>query len=210
MTQMLPKAELAQLSAAQLADKVRACTICKDLPLGPDPLFQYGAQAPILLAGHAPGRKTHVGGRPFADASGVRLRSWLGVSAAQFYDPNKFAILPMGFCYPGTQENGRGDLAPRRICAQSWRSALLEKMPQLELTLCLGKYAQDWHDPVRPRRNVTQRAKDYNATLDDMAPAQAFLPHPSPRNNLWLAKNPWFEADLLPVLRKRIAKILSH
>lgn len=200
----LNSAMLTRFNAAQLADAVRACRLCKDLPLGPDPLFQYGAQAPILLAGHAPGRKTHAMGRPFDDASGQRLREWLGVSEAQFYDPRKFAILPMGFCYPGTHKNGRGDLAPRPICAQSWREELLKKMFKLELTICLGKYAQDWHDPVIPKPSVTTRAKDYSNSL----PSLIHLPHPSPRNNIWLSKNPWFKAELLPVLRARISHIL--
>lgn len=186
-----------------LLGRVRACTLCaSDLPLGPRPVLQAQAAARILIAGQAPGRKVHASGIPFDDVSGERLRSWLGLSREHFYDPQQIAILPMGFCYPGT---GRaGDLPPRPECAPIWRDALLARLPHIELTLVLGRHALPYHVPGA-KGTLAEIMR--NGTSQDAA--VVVLPHPSPRNQLWLRRNPWFEAEQLPLLRGRIAKALA-
>ena len=189
-----------ELSA--LLGKVRSCTICRDLPLGPRPLLQAGSKAKILIAGQAPGSKTHEKGRPFDDASGKRLRKWLGVTEDQFYDPDKFAIIPMGFCYPGTSKGG--DLPPRAECAPAWREPLLEALPNLELTLILGQYALDWHLGDAKSKTLTETVKHW----PEFWPKQLPLPHPSPRNIRWFKANPWFEDDVVPVLRDRVERLI--
>ena len=187
---------------ALLAD-IRACTVCAaHLPLGPRPVLQFDPAARILVAGQAPGRKVHASGVPFDDASGARLRAWMGLSDEIFHDPARVAILPMGFCYPGT---GRaGDLPPRPECAATWRASLLARLGDLQLTLVIGQYAMRYHLP------------DAGATLTDVVrdwrthwPAVLPLPHPSPRNNPWLKRNPWFEREVVPALQERIARILA-
>lgn len=184
-----------------LAD-VRACTICEDhLPLGPRPVFQMHPKARVLIAGQAPGRKVHESGMPFDDPSGNRLREWLGVTREVFYDPEKFAIIPMGFCFPGSGRSG--DLPPRPECAPAWRKLLLGRLRRLEITLVLGQYAQSYHFG-ESKLSLTELVKSWRAYWPSMVP----LPHPSPRNNLWLRRNPWFELDLVPVLRKRVSEIL--
>lgn len=185
-----------------LLARARACTICEGLPLGPAPLLQAGNNARILIASQAPGSKTHVKGRPFDDASGKRLRQWLGVSEEQFYDPENFAILPMGFCYPGT--GAGGDLPPRPECAPTWREPLLQAMPRIELTLVLGQYALDWHLGTRKSRTLTDTVKRWQEFWPDLLP----LPHPSPRNIRWFMANPWFEAEVIPVLQDRVRGLL--
>lgn len=185
-----------------LLARARACTICEGLPLGPAPLLQAGNNARILIASQAPGSKTHVKGRPFDDASGKRLRQWLGVSEEQFYDPENFAILPMGFCYPGT--GAGGDLPPRPECAPAWREPLLQAMPRIELTLVLGQYALDWHVGTRKSRTLTDTVKRWQEFWPDLLP----LPHPSPRNIRWFMANPWFEAEVIPVLQDRVRGLL--
>lgn len=182
---------------------IRACRICSaHLPHGVRPVLQFHPAARILIAGQAPGRKVHESGVPFDDASGDRLRAWMGVSRDDFYDPAKIAILPMGFCYPGTGSSG--DLPPRPECAPAWRKPLLNALHRLQLTLVIGSYAQVWH--------LGEEAANVTATVQDWRrywPEQMPLPHPSPRNNIWLKRNPWFEAELLPQLRKRIARVLN-
>ena len=158
--------------------------------------------ARILIAGQAPGRKVHETGVPFDDASGDRLRTWLGVSRETFYDARQIAILPMGFCYPGTGKSG--DLPPRPECAPAWREKLLARLKSLELTLVIGQYAQDYHLPDAGE-SLTEVVRAWRKHWPRVLP----LPHPSPRNNIWLKKNPWFEAELLPVLRDRVAKVLA-
>jgi len=185
-----------------LLARARACTICEGLPLGPAPLLQAGTNARILIASQAPGSKTHVKGRPFDDASGKRLRQWLGVSEEQFYDPENFAILPMGFCYPGS--GAGGDLPPRPECAPAWREPLLQAMPRIELTLVLGQYALDWHLGTRKSRTLTDTVKRWQEFWPDLLP----LPHPSPRNIRWFMANPWFEAEVIPVLQDRVRGLL--
>lgn len=188
----------------RLLNEVRRCTICAaQLPHGPRPVLQAGPRARILVAGQAPGRKVHRSGVPFDDASGDRLRAWMGVDADVFYDPERIAILPMGFCYPGTGRSG--DLPPRPECAAAWRARLLAHMPQLQLTLVIGQYAQAWHLTPSARETLTQTVRGWR----DHGPALLPLPHPSPRNNGWLRRNPWFEHEVLPSLRERIAALTA-
>ena len=189
-------------STADLLTAVRACKICKGLPLGPKPIFQAGPSARILIAGQAPGRKAHERGLVFDDPSGDRLRAWLGVERETFYDPANFAVLPMGFCYPGTGTGG--DLPPRPECAPAWRDALLAAMPRVELTLVIGRYAQDWHLGEQASASLTETVADWKSFWPERLP----LPHPSPRNARWLRQNTWYEAEVLPVLRRRVARIL--
>lgn len=186
-----------------LLTEVRQCTLCAPhLPLGPRPVLQARASARILIAGQAPGRKVHASGVPFSDASGDRLRDWLGLAPEVFYDPVRVAIVPMGFCYPGT--GASGDLPPRPECARTWRARVLQELPQLQLTLAIGQYALAYHWPG-PRVSVTQAVQAWRTQWPAVVP----LPHPSPRNNGWLRRNPWFEAELLPALKQRVAAILA-
>jgi len=190
-------------SLPTLLDEVRACTRCEaHLPHGPRPVVQVGASARILIAGQAPGRKVHESGIPFDDASGERLRAWLGLSREQFYDADRVAILPMGFCFPGT---GRaGDLPPRPECAPTWRARLMSRLNHLQLTLVVGQYAQAYHLPDAGA-SLTQAVLAWRDTW----PTVIALPHPSPRNNLWLKRNAWFERELVPLLRERVAQVLA-
>ncbi|MCA9757879.1 MAG: uracil-DNA glycosylase family protein [Candidatus Eisenbacteria bacterium] len=191
-------------SYASLLAEVRACTICAaHLPHGPRPVFQLHPKARILIAGQAPGRKVHDSGVPFDDPSGNRLRDWLGVTREEFYDPERIAILPMGFCYPGTGSSG--DLPPRSECAPAWRGQLLAKLRAIELTVVLGQHAQAYHFGDAGS-SLTDLVKSWRTYWPSAVP----LPHPSPRNNLWLRRNPWFERDLLPPLRKRVAEVLGR
>ena len=187
----------------KLMKEVRACTRCTEaLPCPPHPVLQLHPSARILIAGQAPGRKVHQSGVPFDDASGDRLRDWLGLSKDVFYDPHQVAILPMGFCYPGTGRSG--DLPPRPECAPAWRSQCLAVLNQLRLTVVLGQYAQAYH-LGGSKVGVTDRVKRWRETWPDTVA----LPHPSPRNNRWLKQNPWFETELLPVLRQRVSEVLQ-
>jgi len=191
-------------SFPKLLRDVRSCTICEaHLPLGPRPILQLHPQARILVAGQAPGRKVHDSGIPFADASGDRLREWLGLSPEVFYDPKQVAILPMGFCFPGTGRTG--DHPPRPECAPEWRARLLSHLTNLQLTLVIGQYAQAYHLPDA-EGSVTSTVQAWRTYWPHIVP----LPHPSPRNNLWLKRNPWFEKDLLPRLRRRVTQTLTE
>ena len=187
----------------ELLQDVRHCTICDDLPLGPRPLLQCAPSARILVAGQAPGRRTHQAGIPFDDASGERLRDWLGVDRGTFYDASRIAILPMAFCYPGTGKSG--DLPPRAECAPAWRNRLLEQLPCVELTVLIGMHAQRWHLGDRCGRTLTQNV----AAWREFWPAVLPLPHPSPRNTAWLSRNPFVEQELLPALRDRVRKLVA-
>ena len=194
---------MSEHSLGRLLTEVRACRICADtLPLGPRPVLQMGAKARILIAGQAPGHAVHVSGVPFQDPSGVRLRDWMGIDEAVFYDPDRIAILPTGFCFPGRGRSG--DNPPRPECAPAWRAGLLRHLPDVELTLVLGKYAQAYH-LGSGTRTVTDTVRAWR----DRWPAVLPLPHPSPRNRAWFARNPWFEAEVLPALRKRVGDLLS-
>lgn len=186
-----------------LLKNVRACQICAaSLPAGPRPVLQCHASARLLIAGQAPGRKVHESGVPFEDASGDRLRAWLGLSREVFYDERQVAILPMGFCFPGT--GASGDLPPRPECAPAWRSELLGHLKRVQMTLVIGRYAQEHHLPDAPA-SVTDTVKAWRSSWPSVVP----LPHPSPRNRRWLVQNPWFEAELLPALRAEIARTLG-
>lgn len=188
---------------SQILESVRECRLCeKSLPLGPRPVLQIDPRARILIAGQAPGRRVHESGIPFDDASGDRLRDWLGVSSEVFYDPTRFAILPMGFCFPGTGKSG--DLPPRPECAEAWRQTLLDSLEQLELTLLIGQYAQRWH-LSNTKKNLTETVRAWQ----DYGPGIIPLPHPSPRNNIWLKRNPWFAESLLPILKKKTQEALN-
>lgn len=183
----------------QLLREVRACTRCAaHLPLPPRPVLQAGSTARILIAGQAPGRKVAASGIPFDDASGDRLREWMGIDKAAFHDPDFITILPMGFCYPGS--GASGDLPPRPECAATWRARLLAQLPALRLSLVIGAYAQAWH--LKPAAGTTLTATV--RAWRDCGPGVLPLPHPSPRNNGWLARHPWFEAELLPELQARV------
>lgn len=183
-------------------DKVRQCTLCENLPLGPNPILQINPAAKILLAGQAPGRKTHYKGIPFDDPSGDRLRDWMGVGRDTFYNESKIAILPMAFCYPGTGKSG--DLPPPTQCADQWREELLKFLPNIELTLVIGQYAFDWHLGMQQSKTLTETAINWKSYWPDQLP----MPHPSPRNNRWLKNNPWFSREVLPMLKKRVGSIL--
>ena len=187
----------------ELLAEVRACTRCAEhLPLGPRPVFQFDPAARILVVGQAPGRKVHETGIPFNDPSGDRLRDWMGIDRDTFYDATRIALLPMGFCYPGTGRSG--DLPPRPECAATWRDRLLAGLQRVRLTLVIGQYALAWHLP--------QAAGPLTETVRASAshpPGVIPLPHPSPRNNLWLRRNPWFEAEVLPRVRQRVAQALD-
>ena len=188
---------------------IRACRICRDEPIGkplphePRPVVRPSSVARILIAGQAPGTRVHASGIPFDDRSGDRLRDWLGVTADEFYDMDRFAIVPMGFCFPGLDAKG-GDLPPRRECAPAWRDALLARLPAIEFTLAIGRYAQVWHLPAGGKP-LTEVVRDWRAHW----PHAVALPHPSPRNNVWLARNPWFERQLVPRLQARVRQVLD-
>jgi uracil-DNA glycosylase len=207
---------------------VRACTLCADvLTHGVRPVLQCHPNARILIAGQAPGRKVHESGVPFDDASGERLRAWLGVSKETFYDEQQFAILPMGFCYPG--KGPSGDLAPRAICANTWRQALMAALPNIELILVIGQYAMAYHLPElllqsqpqltasptvsRAKHSLTETVYAWYQNADDLLSKDKGgwtlpLPHPSPRNNIWLKRNPWFEAQCIPKVQAKVAQVL--
>src|SRR6185312_5464303 len=180
---------------------VRACRACEDvLPLGARPVLQLSSTARILIASQAPGTKVHESGIPFSDASGDRLREWMGVSSDEFYDASKLAIVPMGLCYPGREDGG--DAPPRPECAPRWRGRLLAQMPELRLTLLIGTHAQA--DALGPAR-MTERVMSFR----DHLPAVFPLPHPSWRSRHWAVKNPWFEEEVLPALRKAVQDALA-
>lgn len=187
----------------KLVKEARACTLCAPhLPLGPKPVFQIHPQAKILLVGQAPGTKAHAAGIPFKDHSGDRLRRWLGVTHEQFYNEKLFAILPMGFCYPGTGSGG--DFPPRPECAATWRKPLLALLPNIELTLLMGQYAIAWHLPQSKSRRLTETVTEWRQHW----PTLLVFPHPSPRNIGWFKRNDWFERDVIPQLQKRVAQLL--
>lgn len=188
-------------SLPSLLTQVRACTLCAaHLPHGPRPVLQMHGSARLLIVGQAPGRKVHASGVPFDDASGERLRDWLGITRERFYDARQVALLPMGFCYPGTGKSG--DLPPRSECAPAWRAPLLSHLKKIQLTVVIGQYAMAHHLP-NERGSLTDTVQAWQNHWPTVVP----LPHPSPRNNLWLRRNPWFELDVLPMLRARVIDV---
>ena len=189
----------------QLLTEVRACRICdQHLPLGPRPVLRASTSARLMIIGQAPGTKVHQSGVPWDDASGKRLRSWLDLDADQFYDESRVAIVPMGFCYPGVNANG-GDKLPRPECAPAWHSPLFEHLEQIALTLLVGSHAQKYYLGPGMRRTMTETVADWRGFL----PLRLPLPHPSWRNTAWLKRNPWFEAELVPELRRRIRQLMG-
>lgn len=187
-----------------LLRQVRACRLCESvLPLGPRPVLQVGPAARVLIVGQAPGQRVHESGIPFNDASGIRLRNWLGVEREAFYDPGAFAIMPMAFCYPGRGTSG--DLPPRPECSRAWHAKLMPHLAPVRLTLLVGHYAQAWFLGERRRPTLTETVRDWRSYQPRYFP----LPHPSPRNQLWLRSNPWFEAEVLPELRVQVAAALQ-
>lgn len=185
-----------------LLARVRACAAC-ELPLGPRPVLSASPAARLLITSQAPGRRAHEAGRSFADASGDRLRAWLGLTPDMFYDPARVAIMPMGFCYPGTLAGG-GDVLPAVRCAATWHAAVLSHLPQVRLTLLVGRLAQERYLPD-PRGSMTEAVANWR----DYLPAHVPLPHPSWRTLGWARKNPWFEAEMLPELRRLVARVLQ-
>lgn len=165
-------------------------------------MLQLDPRARLLIAGQAPGRRVHETGIPFQDASGERLRAWMGIASEMFYDAARVAILPMGFCYPGTGRSG--DLPPRPECAAAWRERLLGSLPKVELVLAIGQYAQEYHMGAEAKASLTETVRAWR----EYWPALLPLPHPSPRNNLWLRRNGWFERDVLPRLRDRVRDLV--
>ncbi len=184
--------------------EVRSCELCiEHLPHGARPIVQIDPKAKILIAGQAPGSKVHQTGIPFDDPSGNRLRLWMDIDKSVFYDATKIAILPMGFCYPGTGKSG--DLPPRKECAEQWRHQLLALMPNIKLTLVIGQYAIGWHLPETKQDTLTNTVKSWRTYWPNTLP----LPHPSPRNNIWLKKNAWFEDEIIPILQDQIKTLVS-
>ncbi len=197
-TRHLAAGELTALRA-----EVARCRACVDLPLGPRPIVQIGARARLLLASQAPGRLAHGSGRPFDDPSGERLRAWLGLDWATFYDPDQVAILPTGLCYPGTGKGG--DLPPVPACAPRWHGRLLAALPAIRLTVMIGRHALARHRPDAARAGLTAAVRDFARFLPSHFP----LPHPSPRNRPWQHRHPWFATDILPALRAEVRRVLS-
>ncbi len=185
----------------QLLKEIRSCTICQDhLPLGPNPIVTCHPKSKVIIIGQAPGHIVHESSKPWSDKSGKRLREWLGVSEESFYNTENFAIVPMGFCYPGKGKTG--DLPPRKECAPQWHNKLLTEVKGDPLFLLIGKYAQDYYLPEVKKLNLTTKVMQFPEYL----PQFFVLPHPSPLNNRWMAKNPWFEKENIPVLRAEIRK----
>ena len=198
---------IAGMTMPALSAEISACQICADrfaateTGHAPRPVAWLSAKAPILIAGQAPGARVHASGIPFDDPSGDRLRDWLGVDRAAFYDRSKFAILPMAFCFPGYRKGS--DLPPPPICAKTWRARAMAELGSVRLTLLIGGYAQKWH--LGDNRGVTELVSDWQRFM----PAQLPLPHPSWRNTSWLKKHPWFTAEVVPALRARVRELIG-
>ncbi|MEL7167416.1 MAG: uracil-DNA glycosylase family protein [Pseudomonadota bacterium] len=196
------------MAQTPLTDQIAACTLCADRFAAtatahePRPVVWFRPGARILIAGQAPGARVHDSGRPFTDPSGDRLRAWLGIDEATFYDRHRIAIVPMAFCFPGYDAKG-SDLPPPRLCADTWHDAVRAALGDVALTVLVGGYAHRWH--LRTRHGVTDTVRAWRAH----APQVFALPHPSWRNTAWLKKHPWFEAEVLPALRTRVQEVLA-
>lgn len=199
-----------------LGRSIATCRLCRDVPVRgikdrlphePRPVVVLSSTARILIAGQAPGLRVHESGLPFNDASGDRLRDWLSVGREEFFDASRFAIVPMGFCFPGYDANG-GDLPPRRECAPLWRQTVIDAMPQVELVLAVGQYAQAWHLGAARAKTMTETVRNWRRSyfVND-GPRILPLPHPSWRNTAWLKRNPWFAEDVLPALRHDVDRL---
>lgn len=185
-----------------LLDEIRQCKVCEPhLVDGVNPVLSAHANSKIAIIGQAPGRIVHKSGIPWDDKSGERLRNWLNVSKETFYNEKIFAIIPMGFCYPGKGKSG--DLPPRKECAPLWHERIFNKMPKIELSILIGSYAQAQYLGSKKKRTLTETVKNYAEFLPDYLP----LPHPSPRNNIWFKKNSWFESEVIPILKDRIKRV---
>ena len=188
----------------QLIQEIRMCTVClPHLELGVNPILTADEASKIVIIGQAPGTVVHRSGIPWDDQSGTNLRSWMGVDKTTFYNPQKIALIPMGFCYPGKGKSG--DLPPRKECAPLWHGQLLSKMKNIQLILLVGKYAQDYYLKTFSKRSLTETVQSHKEYL----PEYFVLPHPSPRNNIWQAKNPWFRLEVIPDLQHKVREILS-
>jgi len=188
----------------KLLSEIRSCTVCKEyLPLGPKPIVEASDDSKIILISQAPGRVVHEKGIAWADQSGKKLREWLGVDETTFYNTANFAILPMGFCYPGKAKTG--DLPPRKECAPLWHKQVLSQFKKVQLTILIGSYSTK-HYVAKDGRNLTQHVENFEAYLPTFWP----IPHPSPVNRFWRAKNPWFEESVVPLLQKKVKDILKH
>lgn len=186
-----------------LIHEIESCLVCAEqLNHEPRPVISVSANSRILVIGQAPGAKVHQSGIPWNDQSGKNLREWLNVTDEDFYDTDKFAIIPMGFCYPGKGKSG--DLPPRKECAPLWHSKLIDHLEKIELILLIGKYAQDYYLKEQSKKTLTDTVKNFKSYL----PEYFVLPHPSPRNNIWMAKNEWFKAEVLPTLKEKVLAIL--
>ncbi|MCW8834384.1 MAG: uracil-DNA glycosylase family protein [Colwellia sp.] len=191
-----------------LIKQVKSCTLCQTFSaIEANPVLQVSPSAKVLIAGQAPGIKVHQSGIPFDDKSGERLRAWLGVSPDIFYNKAHIAILPMAFCYPG--KGASGDLPPRPECADKWRKQILSQLPNIELVIAIGSYAQDWHLPNKTEKTLTDTVKNWQYYVNNTTPTTLPIPHPSPRNNIWLKRNDWFEKDVIPTLQLRVSKVLA-
>lgn len=198
-----------------LVADIRACRVCRETPTGrplthePRPVLQVDGRARLAIAGQAPGTRVHASGRPFTDPSGDRLRAWMGTGPDVFYDARRLAIVPMGLCFPGTDAKG-GDLPPRRECAPLWRGRVFEALPNVELILLVGQYAQAWHLGNERGASLTATVRDWRRVLQVQRRPRLFpLPHPSWRNNAWLKANPWFEEELLPALKLEVERLTA-
>lgn len=190
--------------STQLHREIAACSICvPHLPLGPRPVVQFSARSPVVIIGQAPGTRVHESGVPWADASGDHLREWLRVSEEAFYDPDRFALIPMGFCYPG--KAGGGDAPPRVECAPAWHSRVFAALRSDALLILCGQYAQRYYLRGAMKKNLTETVRAFDEYLPRFFP----LPHPSWRSRIWIGKNPWFSNQLLPALRRRMAELAT-